>query len=74
MTAANGLDKKEQKRVIESSAQTSDKPSLLDFVSKTALNTYASSQKLQDIGKNYQPKSPYPNNNALAGRLKLCIN
>ena len=45
---------------------------MIDIVSKTALNTYASSQKLQEIGKNYQPKSPYPGNNALANRLKLC--
>ncbi len=72
MTAATGMDKKEQKNVIEGAAKSEQKPGLLDFVSKTALNTYASSQKLQEIGKNYQPKSPYPGNNALANRLKLC--
>jgi uncharacterized protein (DUF1501 family) len=45
-------------------------PGLLDFVQRTAVNTYASSQRLQEIGKNYQPKSPYPNT-PLANRLKL---
>ena len=35
------------------------------------LNTYASSQKLQEIGKNYEPKVPYPAT-GLANRLKLC--
>lgn len=59
------------KNVIESAARTGGKPGLLDFVQKTALNTYASSQKLQEIGKNYEPKSPYPAT-GLANRLKLC--
>ena len=38
--------------MIEDAAKTKGK-GLLDFVQKTALNTYASSQKLQEIGKNY---------------------
>jgi len=72
LTAATGADKKDQKKIIEGSTKTADKPGLLDFVSKTALNTYASSQKLQELGKNYQPKATYPQGNALANRLKLC--
>jgi uncharacterized protein (DUF1501 family) len=59
------------KSVIEGAARTGGKPGLLDFVQKTALNTYASSQKLQEIGKNYEPKVPYPAT-GLANRLKLC--
>src|SRR5438445_2781597 len=43
---------------------------LLDFVQRTAVNTYDSSRRLQEIGKNYQPKAPYPNT-PLAQRLKL---
>src|SRR3954466_5502500 len=43
------------KSVIEEAAKTKG-AGLLDFVQKTALNTYASSQKLQEIGKNYEPK------------------
>ncbi len=43
---------------------------LLDFVARTQLNTYASSDKLAAIGKNYQPKVPYPAG-AFANRLKL---
>ena len=42
---------------------------LLDYVSKTAANTYASAQRLQEIGKNYQPKATYPANNALAAAM-----
>ena len=59
------------KKVIEDAAKSGGKPGLLDFVQKTALNTYASSQKLQEVGKNYQPKVPYPAT-GLANRLKLC--
>jgi len=71
-SAASGMDSKNQKAVIEGAAKSdpSQKPNLLDFVQKTALNTYASSQRLQEIGKNYQPKATYPAT-ALANRLKL---
>ena len=64
-------DKAGQKDLIEKSARAGGKPGLLDFVQKTALNTYASSQKLQEVGKNYEPKVPYPAT-GLANRLKLC--
>jgi uncharacterized protein (DUF1501 family) len=74
LAAASGADKKEQRDIIESAVQggakKKDKPSLLDFVSRTAANTYASSKRLQEIGKNYQPKVPYPGT-PLANRLKL---
>lgn len=59
------------KDLIEKAAKAGSSPGLLDFVQKTALNTYASSQKLQEIGKNYEPKTPYPQS-GLANRLKLC--
>jgi uncharacterized protein (DUF1501 family) len=59
------------KAVIEDAAKTGGKTGLLDFVSKTAANTYESSRKLQEVGKNYQPKVPYPAT-GLANRLKLC--
>jgi uncharacterized protein (DUF1501 family) len=70
--AASGRDARDQKDIIEGSAQgaTSGKPNLLDFVQRTALDTYASSKRLQELGKNYQPKVPYPNT-PLANRLKL---
>ena len=78
MAAASGADKKEQRSIIESAAKLpisprrgeSGKGNLLDFVQRTAANTYASSQRLQEIGKNYQPKVPYPNS-PLANKLKL---
>src|SRR4051812_23010479 len=57
MAAATGSDMKQQKQVIEGAAKVpNSQPGPLDFVQKTALNTYASSQRLQEIGKNYEPK------------------
>jgi uncharacterized protein (DUF1501 family) len=70
MAAASGADKKAQREVIEGAVKAPRKPGLLDFVSRTAATTYASSRRLQEIGKNYQPKVPYPNT-PLANRLKL---
>jgi uncharacterized protein (DUF1501 family) len=70
IAAASGADKKEQRGIIEGAARSSGGPGLLDFVQRTASNTYASSRRLQEIGKNYQPKATYPNT-ALAGRLKI---
>jgi uncharacterized protein (DUF1501 family) len=70
-TASSGADKKEQEKVITGAVKDkTKKPGLLDFVSRTAANTYDSSKRLQEIGKNYQPKAPYPNT-PLADRLKL---
>jgi uncharacterized protein (DUF1501 family) len=70
-TAASGMDRQAQRNVIESAAKmTSEQPGLLDFVKRTAVNTYDSSKRLQEIGKNYQPKAPYPQT-GLATRLKL---
>ncbi len=70
VTAASGADTREQRAVIEGVAQTGGRPGLLDFVQRTASNTYASSRRLQEVGKNYQPKVPYPNT-ALANHLKV---
>src|SRR4029077_16327055 len=68
---ASGMDSMEQRSLIEGVAKPeAGKPSLLDFVQRTAVNTYASSRRLQEIGKSYQPKVPYPNT-PLANRLKL---
>src|ERR671933_18876 len=46
------------------------KSGLLDFVSRTAAETYASSRRLREVGKNYQPKVPYPAT-GLGNRLDL---
>ncbi|MCI0700407.1 MAG: DUF1501 domain-containing protein, partial [Planctomycetia bacterium] len=74
MVAATGADAAAQKSVItgvaSSVAGASGSNTLLDFVSRTQLNTYASSEKLAAIGKNYTPKVPYPNS-GLANKLKL---
>jgi uncharacterized protein (DUF1501 family) len=72
----SGSDASAQKGVITSVANLANNkppastPNLLDFVSRTQMSTYASSEKLASIGKNYTPKVPYPNS-ALANKLKL---
>lgn len=69
--SSSGADMKDQKSIIEGAAQPgTNKPSLLDFVQRTATNTYADTKRLQEIGKNYQPKATYPQT-GLANRLKL---
>ena len=45
-------------------------PGLLDFVARTQLNTYSSSDRLAAIGRTYEPAVPYPDT-AFATRLKL---
>ncbi|HEY1380192.1 MAG TPA: DUF1501 domain-containing protein, partial [Gemmataceae bacterium] len=75
VVAAGGADTRQQKAIIEGAAEmpnlsTRSDGNLLDFVSRTAVNTYASSRRLQEIGKNYQPKEAYPQT-GLAERLKL---
>lgn len=75
LAAAGAADKKQQRDLIESAAKPAGKPAttgagLLDFVQRTAASTYASSQRLQEIGKIYQPKATYPAT-PLAERLKL---
>lgn len=70
-TATSGSDKAEQEKIIEGATKGGKKkPGLLDFVSKTAANTYASSKRLQEVAKNYQPKATYPNT-PLANRLRV---
>ena len=68
--AASGAEKKDQKALIESASKPTGGNNLLDFVQRTAVNTYASSQRLQELAKNYEPKVTYPGTN-LANRLRL---
>lgn len=71
LAAATRSETKLQKSIIEAAASPdSQHDGLLDFVKRTATSTYSSSQRLQEIGKNYQPKSTYPQT-GLANRLKL---
>ncbi|MGL4553485.1 MAG: DUF1501 domain-containing protein, partial [Gemmataceae bacterium] len=69
--ASSGADKVAKERVIEGAVAGGKKPGLLDFVSRTAASTYASSRRLAEVGKGYEPKSPYPSGSPLADRLKL---
>ncbi len=69
--AGSKADAKDKREVIEGAVKgDGSKPSLLDFVQRTAVNTYDSSRRLREIAGNYQPKAPYPAT-GLADRLKL---
>jgi len=71
LAAASGKESKLQKNFIEGSASPSEQAQgLLDFVQRTAINTYESSKRLKEVASSYQPKSPYPQT-GLANRLKL---
>jgi uncharacterized protein (DUF1501 family) len=70
---ATAAEKEQQKKVINDVAQgepAKSKSNLLDFVRRTAMNTYASTDKLAAIGKTYEPKVPYPAT-PFSTRLKL---
>lgn len=71
LEAANATDRRRQRDLVETAAQAQAQPgTLLDFVNRTAVNTYASSNRLREIARNYQPRVPYPGT-ALANHLRL---
>jgi len=70
LAAMSAADKREQEKIIQGAVGTPGKPGLLDFVSRTAANTYASTRRLAEVAKAYQPKVPYPGT-PLANRLRL---
>jgi uncharacterized protein (DUF1501 family) len=68
---ANNVDGRRQRSLIEQAATPAPgQPGLLDFVRRTSVNTYESSRRLQEIGRTYQPRVPYPNTQ-LANHLRL---
>src|SRR6516165_7987903 len=68
--ASGSADRRQQRSVIESVATRGNGQGLLDFVQRTAVDTYATSRRLQEIGRNYQPRVTYPNS-ALGNHLRL---
>lgn len=71
LAAASAADGKAKRAVIEEAAKkVGGRQALLEFVQKTAADTYDMSRRLEEIGKNYEPKVPYPQT-ALASRLRL---
>ncbi len=73
LTASGGADTAAQRGVMAGAAQPAPDartPGLLDFVARTQLNTYSSSDRLAAVGRAYQPAVPYPET-TFANRLKL---
>jgi len=68
--SATGNEMTDQRKLIERTSMPTGQGNLLDFVQRTAVNTYASSQRLQELAKNYVPKVTYPQT-TLANRLQL---
>jgi uncharacterized protein (DUF1501 family) len=70
LAPVSGTDARWQREVIErSAAPAADQAGLLDFVRRTQVSTYASSRRLQEVGRRYQPRVPYPNTE-LANHLR----
>lgn len=70
LQASSAADRRAQRDLLDNVSRPGDQPSLLDFVQRTAVQTYASSQRLAQIGRDYQPRVTYPTS-ALANHLKL---
>lgn len=70
LLAAGAVDRRRQRELLDSVSRPSESPSLLDFVQRTAVQTYASTDRLASIGRAYQPRVPYPQS-ALGNHLKL---
>jgi uncharacterized protein (DUF1501 family) len=72
LQAASAPDRRQQRDFLNSVSRpaATAQPNLLDFVQRTAVQTYASSQRLSEVGRNYQPRTTYPTS-ALANHLKL---
>jgi uncharacterized protein (DUF1501 family) len=72
LEAANAGDRRRQRELLDrvSSPGSGGQGGLLDFVQGTAVQTYASSRRLQEIGRNYVPRNPYPAS-ALGNHLRL---
>jgi uncharacterized protein (DUF1501 family) len=70
LQASSGADRRAQRDLLDRVSQPANQPNLLDFVQRTAVQTYASSQRLAAIGRSYEPRVPYPTS-ALGNHLKL---
>jgi len=71
LEASGSMDRRRQRELLDAASRTAaTTPDLLDFVRRTATQTYASSRRLQEIGRNYQPRVPYPAS-ALGNHLKM---
>ncbi|MCS7161393.1 MAG: DUF1501 domain-containing protein [Gemmatales bacterium] len=70
LPAATGADQRAQRDIVEGAVKRPAENPLLHFVQQTALNTYENTRRLREIGRNYQPKVPYPQT-GLGNRLRL---
>ncbi len=71
VNGSSSADSRQQRSVIEALANpTPNQSGLLDFVQRTSVNTYSSSERLREVGQNYSPATPYPGT-ALGNHLRL---
>jgi len=69
--AASRGDRQAQMSIIEGTARpATNGAGLLDFVQRTATNTYSTSRRLQELGRAYQPRVTYPTS-SLGNQLRL---
>jgi uncharacterized protein (DUF1501 family) len=72
LQAASAADRRWQRDFLNNVSRPAaePQPNLLDFVQRTAVQTYASSARIAKVGRNYQSRNPYPAT-PLADHLKL---
>jgi uncharacterized protein (DUF1501 family) len=76
LSVANAADRRRQRELLDRASSPEERgarsegPGLLGFVQRTAVQTYASSRRLQEIGRSYEPRAPYPGS-ALGNHLRL---
>jgi uncharacterized protein (DUF1501 family) len=70
LQASSASDRRQQRELLDQVSRPVNQANLLDYVQRTAVQTYASSQRLGEIGRAYEPRVPYPAS-ALGNHLKL---
>jgi uncharacterized protein (DUF1501 family) len=72
LQASSAPDRRRQRELLDSVSRpaATPQPSMLDFVQRTAVQTYASSQRLAEVGRAYEPRVTYPTS-PLGNHLKL---
>jgi uncharacterized protein (DUF1501 family) len=68
--AASADDRRRQRELLDAVSRGAVGASPLDFVRRTAVETYASSRRLHEVGQNYTPRAAYPQT-PLGNHLKL---
>jgi uncharacterized protein (DUF1501 family) len=70
LEASSAANRRDQQNLLDAVSTPVGQDDLLNFVQRTATNTYATTRRLRDVGRSYQPRVPYPQT-SLGNQLKL---